>query len=351
MSKFWSPMTKRATPYVPGKQVNEADILKLNTNENPYSPSPKVFQAIEKELKSSLHLYPSPTVDPLREALGALYDLPKDYIFVGNGSDEVLAFSFMAFFQPKGKIIFPKITYSFYNVYATLFDIPYEEVKLNDDFTIPIEKLFQSEGGVIFPNPNAPTSLYMPLDAIEKILNENKNKVVIVDEAYIDFAEKSALSLVDQYDNLLITQTTSKSRALAGLRVGFAIGQPHLIEALVRIKDSMNSYTIDRLALVGATAAIKDQSYTENIVEKIIKTREWTAEKLRENNFSVLSSQTNFLFAEHGEHPGKQLYEKLQNENILVRYFPVEPIDNYIRITIGTDEQMELFFEKLEGIL
>lgn len=351
MSQFWSPMAKRATPYVPGKQVNETNILKLNTNENPYPPSPKVFQAIEKELKSSLHLYPSPTVDALRKAVGDLYNLSKDYIFVGNGSDEVLAFSFMAFFQPNEKIVFPKITYSFYNVYATLFNIPYEEIELNDDFTIPIEKLFQSEGGVIFPNPNAPTSLYMSLEAIEKILKENKNKVVIVDEAYIDFANESALSLVNQYDNLLITQTTSKSRSLAGLRVGFAIGQPHLIDALVRIKDSINSYTIDRLAIVGATAAIADQTYTENIVEKIIKTRNWATEKLRENNFSVLSSQTNFLFAEHQEQSGKQLYERLQGENILVRYFPVEPIDNYIRITIGTDEQMELFFEKLAKIL
>jgi len=351
MTTFWSEMVKRATPYVPGKQMDGENILKLNTNENPYPPSPKVFQAIEKELKTSLHLYPSPTVDSLRQAIGQLYDVPKEYVFVGNGSDEVLAFSFMAFFERGETIIFPKITYSFYEVYATLFNIPYKQIELNRNFTIPLEKLFQAEGGVIFPNPNAPTSLYMPLQDIVEVLEQNRHKVVIVDEAYIDFAEQSAVKLVEKYDNLLVIQTTSKSRALAGLRVGFAIGQPHLIEALIRIKDSMNSYTIDRLAIVGAKAAINDQQYTKNTINKILQTRRWSREKLREMGFSVLPSQTNFLFAEHYLYDGLTLQQKLQDMNVLIRHFNVTPIENYIRITVGTDEQMELFFKKLQKVI
>lgn len=351
MTKFWSQKVKQATPYVPGKQLSGDNILKLNTNENPYPPSPKVFNAIEKELKTAIHLYPTPTVDCLREAVGQLYNLSKEYVFVGNGSDEVLAFSFMAFFEPDETILFPRITYSFYEVYAHLFNIPYEQIKLNRDFTIPVEKLFQAEGGVIFPNPNAPTSLYMPLRQIEEVLEQNKNKVVIIDEAYIDFARESAVKLVETYDNLLIIQTLSKSRALAGLRVGFAIGQPHLIEALVRIKDSINSYTIDRLAIVGAKAAIEDQAYTEKIVSKIIYTRKWTQEKLRELGFSVLPSQTNFLFAEHYSLDGLTLHNKLQANDVLIRHFNIPPIDHYIRITIGTDEQMEQFFDRLKNIL
>src|SRR5690625_41519 len=351
MTKYWSKMVKRATPYVPGKQMDGENILKLNTHENPYPPSPNVFQAIEKELKTSLQLYPSPTVQPLRKAVGQLYDVPEDYVFIGNGSDEVLAFSFMAFFEPGDRIVFPKITYSFYEVYATLFNIPYEQVTLNRDFTIPIEKMFQADGGVIFPNPNAPTSLYMSLDLITEVVEQNPHKVVIIDEAYIDFAKESAVKLVHKYDNLLIIQTTSKSRALAGLRVGFAIGQPQLIEALVRIKDSMNSYTIDRLAIVGAEAAINDISYTKQSIEKIIQTREWASEKLREMGFSVLPSQTNFLFAEHYLHDGLTLQQKLQAKNVLIRHFNVEPIHNYLRITIGTDKQMEQFFNKLQKVM
>lgn len=351
MTKYWSQMVKRATPYIPGKQMDGENVLKLNTNENPYPPSPRVVQAIEKELKTSLQLYPSPTVQPLRQAIGQLYNMPEDYVFIGNGSDEVLAFSFMAFFEPGETIVFPKITYSFYEVYATLFNIPYELVTLNRDFTIPVEKMFQTEGGIIFPNPNAPTSLYMPLELITEVIEQNPNKVVIIDEAYIDFAKESAVKLVHKYDNLLIIQTTSKSRALAGLRVGLAIGQPQLIEALIRIKDSMNSYTIDRLAIVGAEAAINDKSYTEQSIEKIIHTREWSSEKLREMGFSVLPSQTNFLFVEHYLHDGLTLQQNLQTMNVLVRHFNIEPIHNYLRITIGTDEQMEQFFNLLQKVM
>lgn len=350
MSEFWSTMAKRAQPYVPGKQANDQHILKLNTNENPYPPSPAVIKAIEAELKSSLNLYPSPTVEDLRQDISELFALTKNHVFIGNGSDEVLAFAFMAFFEPDKKIRFPAISYSFYRVYATLFNILYDEVSLNRDFTLPIEHFFQSEGGVVFPNPNAPTSLYLPLEYIREILEQNRDQVVIVDEAYIDFASNSAISLVKDYNNLLIVQTTSKSRSLAGLRVGYAIGHPDLIKALMRIKDSMNSYTIDRLAIVGAQAAINDVSYTEDIVQRIIKTRTWVVQTLKQYGFYVLPSQTNFVFAKHYDYDAPFLYKKLQEANILVRYFNMDPIQNFIRITIGTDEQMEQFFEKLREI-
>ncbi|KXH87093.1 histidinol-phosphate transaminase [Sporosarcina sp. HYO08] len=351
MSKFWSSMVKRTDPYVPGEQVNDATIIKLNTNENPYPPSPKVFAAIHEEMERSLQLYPSPTADHLREVIGQQNGLSKEEVFVGNGSDEVLAFSFMAFFEPGQTIKFPAITYSFYPVYAKIFDIPYEEVSLNKDFTLPHEQFFQSEGGVILPNPNAPTSIYATLDQIELIVKNNPEKIVIIDEAYIDFAQESAVKLVRTYDNLLVVQTTSKSRSLAGLRVGFAMGHPSLIEALIRIKDSFNSYTIDRLALVGATAAFEDVAYFRQTTEKICATREQTIERLNRLGFTVLPSQANFVFATHRAESAVHLYERLKQEGVLVRYFNKPEIDQYLRITIGTDEQMNRFFEKLEQIV
>lgn len=239
MSKFWSEMAKRAEPYVPGEQLAKKNIIKLNTNENPYPPSPKVIEAIQNELHTTnLRLYPSPTMDELRTTIGAYYGLDKANVFVGNGSDEVLAFAFMGLFDPGKPIRFPQITYSFYPVYAKVFNIDYEEVPLNDDFTLDVERFFESVGGVIFPNPNAPTSIYLPLHEIERILEHNKDRVVIVDEAYVDFAEASAATLINKYDNLLVVQTMSKSRALAGLRVGFALGNNELIKGLIRMKDS-----------------------------------------------------------------------------------------------------------------
>ena len=250
-------MAKRAEPYVPGEQLNELDIIKLNTNENPYPPSPNVKAAIMEELEGQLRLYPSPTADELRFTIAETYGVSKEEVFVGNGSDEVLAFSFMAFFHPSKPIRFPNITYSFYPVYAKLFNIPYEPIRVNEDFTIPVESFFTSEGGVILPNPNAPTSLYMELSLIELIVINNPQTVVIIDEAYIDFASVSAVELVKSYDNLLVVQTTSKSRSLAGMRIGYAIGHPNLIEALVRIKDSINSYTVDRLPSSGRRLHLK----------------------------------------------------------------------------------------------
>ena len=344
-------MVKRTEPYVPGEQVEQKDIIKLNTNENPYPPSPKVIAAIQQEMGRSLQLYPSPTATELRETIGRQYGLSADEVFVGNGSDEVLAFSFMAVFEPGKTIRFPDVTYSFYPVYAKLFDIPYEEVPLNKDFTLPVDKYFQSEGGVILPNPNAPTSIYAELEHIEEIVKNNPDQVVIIDEAYIDFASKSATELIRKYDNVLVVQTTSKSRSLAGLRVGFAMGASSLIDALIRIKDSFNSYTLDRLALVGAQAAFEDEAYFAETTQKIIATREKMSETLQQLDFNVLPSQANFLFASHKSVPAEFIYNELKKEGLLVRYFNKSGIDNYLRITIGTDQQMERLVRKLKAIL
>ncbi|MDY0406815.1 histidinol-phosphate transaminase [Virgibacillus sp. 179-BFC.A HS] len=342
MRKFWSSMVNRTDPYVPGEQLNQPGLIKLNTNENPYPPSPKVAEAIKDEM-GNLMRYPSPTADLLREEIGKLNDLTADQVFIGNGSDEVLAFSFMAFFEPGKTIRFPDVTYSFYPVYAKLFDIPYEETPLNKDFTISPEGFYGSEGGVIFANPNAPTGIYLELQHVEKILQENPDVVAIVDEAYIDFGGESAASLINEYANLLVVQTTSKSRSLAGLRVGYALGQAHLIEALVRIKDSFNSYTIDRLALCGALASFRDHADFTSKTMQIVRTREMTAQKLTDLGFQVIPSQANFLFASHPDYEAKQLYLQLKQRNVLVRYFDKRQVDGYLRISIGTDEEMEEF--------
>ncbi|MFC5604535.1 histidinol-phosphate transaminase [Sporosarcina koreensis] len=351
MNKFWSEMVNRTEPYLPGEQLNDPAIIKLNTNENPYPPSPLVKEAIAEQLEGQLRLYPSPTADSLRETIAETVGVSKDEVFIGNGSDEVLAFSFMAFFHPGKPIHFPSITYSFYPVYAKLFNIPYELVRVNEDFTLPAELFFGSEGGVILPNPNAPTSLYMELSSIESILINNPDTVVIIDEAYIDFATVSAVELVKSYENLLVVQTTSKSRSLAGLRVGYAIGHPGLIKALVRIKDSFNSYTIDRLALAGATAAFKDRAYFDKTIMKIKETRSRFIETLQEMGFHVLPSQANFVFATHADRAASDLYLQLKEEGILVRHFNQPGIENYLRISIGTDEQMDCLLRKLEQLL
>lgn len=352
MSKFWTQAVKRTEPYVPGEQMNDPDVVKLNTNENPYPPSPKAIEAMKRAAGGVMQKYPSPTADTLREAIAQTNGVKKEQVFVGNGSDEVLAFAFYAFFEEGEVIRFPAISYSFYPVYSKLFNIPFEEVPMNEDFTLQVERFFNAEGGVIFPNPNAPTSLYLPLEQIEQILQANENKVVIVDEAYIDYAEApSAVTLIDQYPNLLVVQTTSKSRALAGLRVGFAMGQEHLIEALVRMKDSFNSYTLDRVALSGATEAFLDTSYFEEKKEAVLQTRAQTIQEMEKRGFSVLPSAANFIFATHEEKDAEQLYEQLRKRKVLVRYFHDPRIDQYLRITIGTDEEMEQFFRHLDELI
>jgi histidinol-phosphate aminotransferase len=344
MSRFWSSAVKRTEPYIPGEQLDQPGILKLNTNENPYSPPLAVSKAIAEETERALQLYPPPAADSLREELAAQYGLTKENVFAGNGSDEVLAFSFMAFFEPEKTIRFPQITYSFYPVYAKLFDIPFEEVPLNEDFSIREQDYFRSDGGVIFPNPNAPTGVYMKLDKVRKIAEENRDQVVIIDEAYIDFAPESSVKLIHDFDNILVVQTMSKSRSLAGLRVGFALGHPDLIEGLVRVKDSFNSYTLDRLAIAGATASLREKGRFRETTENIIRTREWVSAQMTAYGIKVIPSAANFIFVTHEDVAAETLYRRLKEENVLVRHFRKQPIANYLRITIGTDQAMETLF-------
>lgn len=351
MSKYWSKLAAGVEPYVPGEQPKDKKYIKLNTNENPYPPSAKVLAAIHAAANESLKLYPDPNGEELKNTLAAYYGLKKEQIFVGNGSDEVLAFSFMAFFDPERPILFPDITYSFYPVYARLFHIGYELIPLNEDFTLPVEQFLRPNGGIIFPNPNAPTGEYVSLEAVENILRHNREQVVIIDEAYIDFGGESAQRLVDKYPNLLVVQTFSKSRSLAGLRVGFALGHRDLIQGLDRIKNSINSYTLDRLALAGAVEAVKDEAYFQTTRRQIIKTRDRVIAELQKMGFKAGPSQTNFIFITHPQIKAEELFEKLKNEAILVRYFNQPKIDNYLRVSIGSDPEMDRFLGVLRKVI
>lgn len=351
MSKYWNDKVKEIEPYVPGEQPKDKKYIKLNTNENPYPPSGKVIEAIKNAVNDDLKLYPDPTCSDLINEIAKYYNLNKDEVFIGNGSDEVLAFSFMTFFSKDKQILFPDISYSFYPVYAELLNLDYKLVKLDGEFNIPLDELKKQNGGVIIPNPNAPTGKYIDVEVLKKLVEYNKESVVIIDEAYIDFGGESMVKYIKNYDNLLVIQTLSKSRSLAGLRVGFALGHKDLIEGLNRIKNSINSYTIDRAALAGAKAAIQDNEYFEEITKKIINTREKTCMELEELNFKVLESKANFVFASHSEVSGKYLYETLKDSGILVRHFNKNRVDNFLRITIGTDKEMEKLIEKLKLIL
>lgn len=350
MSQFWSKKAKEAKPYVPGEQPAETDVIKLNTNENPYPPSPMTLEAMYRAINSDLRRYPSPTVTELKNIIAAREKVAPSNVFVGNGSDEVLAFAFQAFFEPNKPIKFPETTYSFYPVYANLYDIPFQKVPLNTDFSIDVENLYDSVGGVIFPNPNAPTGLALRLGAIERILQQNTNQVVIVDEAYVEFGAETAVKLTELYPNLLVTRTLSKSHALAGIRLGYAIGNEVLIEGLERIKNSFNSYTINRVSLAGAEAAFKDEVYYSTTINQVKQTREWTSEALRSLNFEVIDSTANFLFVKPNMN-AKFLYESLKERGIYVRYFNESKIDGYIRISIGTDAEMEQLVEQIKRII
>ena len=351
MSKYWSKLTLSLKPYVPGEQLKDKKYIKLNTNENPYSPSPKVIEAIKVAANDSLKLYPDPTGEDLKITLAEYYGLNKNQVFIGNGSDEVLAFSFMAFFNPEESILFPDITYSFYPVYANIFKIQFEEIPLREDFSLPIEKFFNSKGGVIIPNPNAPTARAISLDSIEEILKKNKEKVVIIDEAYVDFGAESVVGLIDKYPNLLVIQTLSKSRSLAGLRVGYAFGHEELIEGLTRVKDSINSYTLDRLALAGAIAAVKDDEYFQDTNKRIIATRESTVKELKKIGFNIVPSKANFIFISHPKVKAEEIFHKLKQEAVLVRYFNKPRINNYLRVSIGNDDEMKALIIALNKIL
>lgn len=351
MSKYWNDHVKTLEPYVPGEQPKDKKYIKLNTNENPYGPSKRVIEAIEKASNEELKLYPDPTCSDLNKEIAKYYGLNENEVFIGNGSDEILAFSFMTFFQKGRKVLFPDVSYTFYNVYAEMFNLDYELIKLDNDFNIPLEDFNRHNGGIIFPNPNAPTGKYIEPNEIIKVIEKNTDSVVIVDEAYVDFGGQSMVDYVKNYPNLLVIQTFSKSRSLAGLRVGFAMGNKELIEGLNRVKNSFNSYTIDRLALIGAREAIKDENYFKDTINKIIKTREETIIKLKDLNFKVLDSKANFIFAKHNKVKGKYLYEELKNNGVLVRHFNKDRIEDFLRITIGTDEEMNILIEKLKKIL
>ena len=351
MSKFWSDLTRKLEPYIPGEQPKDKKYIKLNTNENPYEPSPKVVEALINGAKDNLKLYPDPNGDELRKTIADYYGLKDNQVFLGNGSDEVLAFSFMAFFNPNEPILFFVFTYSFYKVYANIYNISYEEVKLCEDFSVPVNKLHDSKGGVILPNPNAPTGIGLSLNSIEEILEFNKEKVVIIDEAYIDFGGNSAVELINQYPNLLVVQTLSKSRSLAGLRVGFALGHRDLILALNHVKNSINSYPLDRLALCGAVEAIKDEEYFQESKKKIIATREKVNQELKNMGFITVPSSTNFIFISHTNIQAKELLHSLRERGILVRHFNHVRIDNYLRVTIGSEEEMDTFIHILQKII
>lgn len=348
MSKYWSAITENIRPYVPGEQPKDRKYIKLNTNENPYPPSPEVIKAIKQAANETLRLYPDPAGDDLRATLARYYEVKKEQVFVGNGSDEILAFSFPAFFTPGKPVLYPDITYSFYPVYCNLFHIDYELVPLDEEFTVPADAFYKKNGGIVLANPNAPTGKCMPLHSIRSILERNPDSVVIIDEAYIDFGGESAVAMIKEYPNLLVIQTLSKSRSLAGLRVGFALGHEDLIEGLRRIKDSMNSYTLDRLALAGAQEAIKDESYFRQTTKKIIALREKTSEELRRLGFKVIPSCANFIFISHQRCPAGELFQQLRGKGVLVRYFNLPRIDNYLRVTIGSDEEMSSFLKAVK---
>ena len=347
----WEENVRKVVPYVPGEQPKERNLIKLNTNENPYPPSPKVEQALREMNIDCMRLYPDPAAHLLVKAIADFYHLQEDQVFVGVGSDDVLAMTFMTFFNSKKPILFPDITYSFYDVWADMLRIPYKTIPLKEDFTIEPEDYFRENGGIIFPNPNAPTGVELPLIQIEKIIQANPDVIVVVDEAYVDFGAESALSLIDKYDNLLVVQTFSKSRGMAGMRIGYAVGNPVLIKYMNDVKYSFNSYTMDQTTIALGKAAVEDKEYFETTVNKVVETREWTKKELSRLGFVFGDSKTNFIFASHKECPARELFVALRKANIIVRYFDKPRIDNYLRITIGTQEEMETLVRCLENYL
>ena len=352
MSRYWSKVVHGLTPYVPGEQPKMAKLVKLNTNENPYGPSPKVVEALQAQAGDGLRLYPDPNGEALKRAIAEYHDLTTAQVFVGNGSDEVLAHAFQALLKHEAPLLFPDITYSFYPVYCGLYDIAYETVPLTQTFEIDVDHYLRPNGGIIFPNPNAPTARLLALGDIERLLRANTESVVVIDEAYIDFGGESAVQLIARYPQLLVIHTLSKSRSLAGLRVGYALGHAELIEALTRVKDSFNSYPLDRLALAGGAAAMQDHDYFEQTRLRVIRSREQLVQSLGGLGFDVLPSAANFIFARHPQWDGAELTARLRERNIIVRHFrsPAR-IAPYLRITVGTDEECGLLLTALEEIV
>ena len=351
MSQYWSDLVRNLKPYTPGEQPQMGNLIKLNTNENPFPPSPSVIAAIDNLDKDTLRLYPDPNAIELKQTLAKMNGLTQQHVFVGNGSDEVLAFTFAAFFMKEAPLLFPDITYSFYPVYCDLWKIKYHKIPLGERFELKVEDYLIKNGGIILSNPNAPTGRALTLDKVKTLLTYHIQTVVVVDEAYVDFGAQSAVKLVDDYPNLLVIHTLSKSYSLAGLRVGYAFGHPQLIEGLERIKNSFNSYPLDRLAIKAAVAALLDKAYFENTCKKIQEIREFLTNELSQLGFSVIPSSANFVFASHLKMPAKNIYHKLREMGILVRYFNLPRIDNYLRISIGTRSNMERLVEALRHLL
>jgi histidinol-phosphate aminotransferase len=350
MSKFWSPFVKDLVPYVPGEQPKLSKLVKLNTNENPYGPSPKAIAAMQAELNDNLRLYPDPNGERLKQAVADYYGVSTAQVFVGNGSDEVLAHAFHGLFQHGKPLLFPDVTYSFYPVYCGLYGIEFEALPLDENFQIRVEDYARPNAGIIFPNPNAPTGCLLALDAIERLLQANPDSVVLVDEAYIYFGGQTAIALVDKYPNLLVTQTLSKSRSLAGLRVGIAVGHPELIEALERIKNSFNSYPLDRMAIAGAAAAFDDRAYFEQTCQQVIASREAVVAGLQGLGFEVLPSAANFVFARHPDKDAATLAAGLREQGVIVRHFKQQRIAQFLRISIGAPEQNRALLDALQGL-
>ncbi|MCM2305920.1 MAG: histidinol-phosphate transaminase [Sulfuritalea sp.] len=351
MSRFWSDVVKGLKPYVPGEQPKLANLVKLNTNENPYGPSPRALEAIRAATGESLKLYPDPNAEQLKLAIAKYHAVDSSNVFVGNGSDEVLAHVFLGLLKQARPILFPDISYSFYPVYCGLYQMDFETIALAEDFSIQVGAYARPNGGIIFPNPNAPTGCLVPLADIERLLQSNRDSLVVVDEAYVDFGGESAIPLTVSYPNLLVVQTLSKSRSLAGLRVGFAIGHADLIEALERVKNSFNSYPLDRLAIAGAVAAFEDREYFDKTCEAVIATREKLVDDLRALGFEVLPSAANFVFARHPRRDAQELALALRQRSIIVRHFRLPRIEQFLRITVGTDGQCAALTAALKEIL
>lgn len=352
MSRYWSEVVHSLTPYVPGEQPKIANLIKLNTNENPYGPSPRVLDVLRAGATDSLRLYPDPNSYQLKAAIAKTHGLQAEQVFVGNGSDEVLAHTFQALLKHDAPLLFPDITYSFYPVYCGLYDIRYEPIPLNERFEIQVDDYFKPNGGIIFPNPNAPTGVPLKLSEIERLLKANTASVVVIDEAYVDFGTVSAVSLIDRFPNLLVTHTLSKARSLAGLRVGYALGHPDLIEGLSRVKDSFNSYPVDSLAAAGAIAAMEDVAYFEMTRQKVMVTRQHLVSAMQAMGFEVLPSGANFIFAKHSDRDGAELTALLRERNIIIRHFKKPTrVAPYLRITIGTEEQNQHLIDALKTIL
>jgi len=350
MSVFWSELTRQIHPYVPGEQPRDKKYIKLNTNENPYPPSPHVLQAIKNASNEDLRLYPDPTCLQLRTVIADYFNVNVEQVFVGNGSDEILAFCYPAFFNPGDTIYYPDITYSFYPVYSQLFRLQPETMPLEENFNIPLDQ-FRPDAGIMFPNPNAPTGKLLALQDIAKLLDRCSEKVVVIDEAYIDFGGESTVKLINQYPNLLVVHTVSKGRQLAGLRLGYAMGHVDLIDGLDRIKNSFNSYTLDRLALAGGIAAFEDEDYFQKMRNQVMQTRETTLTALRSMGFDALDSAANFIFIHHPHYNAENLFTELKARGVLVRYFNKPRICDWLRVSVGTGNEMEIFLKTVQQIL